>query len=95
MNLRAARNRGLRHQLDGAALEQHFDNGAVQIGAGETVRSIPASTVVWTAGVKPASALQYLAVQKVKGRLLTQSTLELPDWSGVYAVGDCAAIPDP
>jgi NADH dehydrogenase len=72
-----------------------FENGAVQLGAGDTALRIPASTVVWTAGVKPAAALQDLAVKKVKGRLLTHPTLELPDWPGVYAVGDCAAIPDP
>jgi NADH dehydrogenase len=72
-----------------------FENGAVQIGVGETVRNIPTSTVVWTAGVKPAMALQECAAKKVKGRLLTQPTLELPDWPGVYAVGDCAAVPDP
>jgi NADH dehydrogenase len=72
-----------------------FENGAVQIGPGETARSIPAETVVWTAGVKPANAVQGLPAKKVKGRLLTQPTLELPEWPGVYAVGDCAAIPDP
>jgi NADH:ubiquinone reductase (H+-translocating) len=72
-----------------------FKNGAVQIGSGDNVRSIPTSTVVWTAGVKPANAVQDLAAKKVKGRLLTLPTLELPEWPGVYAVGDCAAIPDP
>jgi NADH dehydrogenase len=72
-----------------------FENGAVQIGAGDTVRSIPASTVVWTAGAKPATVLQDLPARKVKGRLVTKPTLELPQWGGVYAVGDCAAIPDP
>ena len=72
-----------------------FENGAVQIGAGDASRSIPAGTVVWTAGVKPADAVQDLAAKKAKGRLLTLPTLELPGWPGVYAVGDCAAIPDP
>ncbi|HET8667916.1 MAG TPA: FAD-dependent oxidoreductase, partial [Terriglobales bacterium] len=72
-----------------------FENGAVQIGAGDASRSIPAGTVVWTAGVKPADAVQGLSAKKAKGHLLTLPTLELPDWTGVYAVGDCAAIPDP
>ncbi len=72
-----------------------FENGAVQIGAGEALRSIATSTVVWTAGVKPPSAVQNLSAKKVKGHLLTLATLQLPDWPGVYAVGDCAAIPDP
>jgi NADH dehydrogenase len=72
-----------------------FMNDAVQIGSDDTARSIPAGTVVWTAGVKPSDAVQDLAVEKAKGHLLTLPTLELPDWTGVYAVGDCAAIPDP
>jgi NADH:quinone reductase (non-electrogenic) len=72
-----------------------FEDGAVQIGAGDISRCVPAGTVVWTAGVKPSKAVQELAAKKAKGHLLTLPTLELPDWTGVYAVGDCAAIPDP
>ena len=72
-----------------------FVNGAVEIGDGRNTRRIPTSTLVWTAGIKPAPAVQDLAAAKVKGRLLTKPTLDLPDWPGVYAIGDCAAIPDP
>jgi NADH dehydrogenase len=72
-----------------------FENGAVRIGDGQNARSIATSTLVWTAGVMPAQAVQDLPSAKVKGRLRTRQTLDLPDWPGVYAVGDCAAIPDP
>jgi len=72
-----------------------FENGALQVGAGDTIHNISTSTVVWTAGVKPAAVVQNLAAKTAKGRLLTAPTLEVPGWPGVYAVGDCAAIPDP
>ena len=72
-----------------------FENGAVHIGQAEAARSIPTETVVWTAGVKTAEVLDGLPARKVKKRLLTEPTLELAEWPGVYAVGDCAAIPDP
>jgi NADH dehydrogenase len=71
-----------------------FENGAVQIG-GEGNRSIRTSTLVWTAGVMPADVLRTLDLKKIKGRVLTLPTMEVPSRPGVYAVGDCAAIPDP
>jgi NADH dehydrogenase len=55
---------------------------------------IPASTLVWTAGTLPNPLLSSLPCQKKCGRVLVSEFLQIPDWSGVWAVGDCAFVPD-
>src|SRR6185369_5503147 len=32
---------------------------------------------------------------KERGRIATNEYMEVPGWPGVWAVGDCASIPDP
>jgi NADH dehydrogenase len=56
--------------------------------------SIPTKTVVWTAGTAPNPLLASLPCTKERGRILTNQYLEVPDWPAVWALGDCAAIPD-
>jgi NADH dehydrogenase len=69
-----------------------YDDWVVKLSTGET---IPASTLVWTAGVTAAPAVAALAVEKIKGRLKVNEYLELAGYEGkVWAVGDSAAVPD-
>ena len=72
-----------------------YRDGAVMFEQDGAEHRIPTNTLVWTAGVKPSPVLATLPAQNVNGRLLTTPSLELPEWPGVYAVGDCAAIPHP
>jgi len=68
-----------------------YERGAVQLkGADE----IPACTLVWTAGLKAPSLLQALPCRQERGRLVTDEFMELPEWPGVWALGDCAAVPN-
>jgi NADH dehydrogenase len=55
---------------------------------------IKANTLVWTAGTSPNPLLHGLPCQKEKGRILVDENMEVPGWPGVWALGDCAAIPD-
>jgi NADH:ubiquinone reductase (H+-translocating) len=56
-------------------------------------RTIPACTLVWTAGTAPNPLLASLDVPKERGRVRTDACLRVAP--GVWAAGDCAAIPDP
>jgi NADH dehydrogenase len=56
---------------------------------------IPARTLVWTAGTAPNPLLATLPCEKQRGRLLANAYLEVEGWPGVWALGDCAVIPDP
>jgi NADH dehydrogenase len=63
----------------------------ITIEGGETM---PVGVFVWTAGVKPDKLIANLPFQKEKGRLLTDEFLQLPAAENIWAIGDCAAIPD-
>lgn len=56
---------------------------------------IPTSTVVWTAGASPNPLIAALPCKLIRGRIATDQYLEIPDWPGVWALGDCAASLDP
>jgi NADH dehydrogenase len=85
------RGRGIDVRL-GTRIEKAEAN-AVTLSGGEV---IPAATLVWTAGVVPHPSLRNLAVPlDERGRVVVDSHLRVSDRDGVYAVGDCAAVPDP
>jgi NADH:quinone reductase (non-electrogenic) len=56
--------------------------------------ALPTKTLVWTAGTSPNPLLEKLPCPKERGRLLVNECLEVPEWPGVWAVGDCALVPD-
>ena len=56
---------------------------------------IPARTLVWTAGVATNPLVASLPVPFTRGRITTTEFLEVPGYPGLWAVGDCASVPDP
>ena len=52
------------------------------------------NTLVWTAGTRPNSLLDALPCAKERGRVLVNEYLEVPEWPGIWAFGDCAVVPD-
>ncbi len=52
------------------------------------------NTLVWTAGTSPNPLLAGMPCVKERGRLVVNEYLELRDWPNVWALGDCAAIPN-
>lgn len=58
-------------------------------------REIHTHTLIWAGGVNPPSLLANLACAHDKGgRILANTYLEVPDYSGTYVLGDCAYITD-
>jgi NADH:ubiquinone reductase (H+-translocating) len=55
--------------------------------------SIPAATLIWTAGVKPSPVIAQLPCEKQRGRLLVSEYLAVTGIPGLWAAGDCAAVP--
>jgi NADH:quinone reductase (non-electrogenic) len=68
-----------------------YDGSVVKLNDG---RSIRAATLIWTAGVKPSAVIASLPVPKEKNRVLVNEDLTVPGATGLWAVGDCAAVPD-
>src|SRR5262249_692583 len=56
--------------------------------------TIPSNTVVWTAGPSPNPLLAALPCAKERGRVIVNAYMEVPEWPGVWALGDCALVPD-
>ncbi len=56
---------------------------------------IPCRTLVWTAGVRPGPVIQGLGLElDPRGAVRVESTLAVPGYPGVWALGDCAAVTD-
>src|SRR5215203_6368248 len=57
---------------------------------------LPTRTVVWTAGVAPQPILKELSLPlDERGRVPVDSHLRVQGMDSVWAIGDCAAAPDP
>lgn len=69
-----------------------LSQSAATLSGGET---IPTRTLVWTAGVKPSPAIAKLGLARdSSGRVPVDRTLRVAGLPGVWAIGDCAAVPD-
>ncbi|HEX4164375.1 MAG TPA: NAD(P)/FAD-dependent oxidoreductase [Bryobacteraceae bacterium] len=67
------------------------DEHAVELSDGSR---IPTNTVIWAAGTSPNRLFAALPCKLERGRIVTDKYLEVPDWPGVWALGDCAFITD-
>lgn len=64
---------------------------AVELNDG---RRIATRLVVWTAGTSPHALLATLPCPLDHGRVVVDETLRVTGWDGVWALGDCAVVPD-
>jgi NADH dehydrogenase len=60
----------------------------------EDGRRISSRLVVWTAGTSPHPLLHDLPCALDRGRIVVDATLAVPGRLGVWALGDCAVVPD-
>jgi NADH dehydrogenase len=68
------------------------DGDSATLSTGER---IPTRTMVWTAGVRPHPSLAHLSVPlDEKRRIPVDDRLAVSGMQGVWAIGDCAAVPD-
>jgi NADH dehydrogenase len=66
-------------------------DSSVELSSGEIIES---KALIWTAGTSPNPALASLPCMKEHGRLKVDNMLRVPGWPGVWALGDCALVPD-
>jgi NADH dehydrogenase len=69
-----------------------YDGSLITLSNGQ---SIAAATLIWTAGIKASPAIEALPCRKERGRLAVNEFLAVPEFPGLWAVGDCAAVPNP
>jgi NADH dehydrogenase len=57
---------------------------------------VPTRTLVWTAGVKPHPVVARFGLPlDERGRIVTDTSALVRGFDNVWAIGDCAAVPDP
>jgi NADH dehydrogenase len=70
---------------------QEVSEGMVCLSTGERIKT---NTLIWTAGTTPNPLLAQLPCRREGGRICVNEHFEVPEWPGVWAVGDCAFIRD-
>jgi NADH dehydrogenase len=69
-----------------------FDGQDVSLDDGTKIAT---RMLIWTAGVTPAPLVSSLPCANKQGRIVANECLQVPDWPGVWTLGDCALVPDP
>ena len=88
-----------RRILERRGVEVVTGDGVTQADAlGLTLQSgrrIESETIVWSAGVAPSPSVAHVALEKTKrGAIVTDPQMRASGTANVWALGDCAAIPD-
>ncbi|MBI3253858.1 MAG: NAD(P)/FAD-dependent oxidoreductase [Nitrosopumilales archaeon] len=60
----------------------------------KNIEAIQTKTLVWTAGVTPVDTIKNSIFKTEKGKIIVNEFLELPDFPGVFAIGDCCQTID-
>ena len=85
------RRRGIRICLKTSVSEVRPDT--VVLSTGE---ELPAYTLIWCAGIEPNPLVRQLGLPTgPKGHVLCERDLRVRGFDNVWAIGDCASIPDP
>jgi NADH dehydrogenase len=87
-------------ELRGRGIEIHTGVSIERVGDRSLTlsdgRSIPARTVVWTAGVRPHPVIAQMGLPLAEGgRVAVDRTMRVDGHANVWAIGDAAAVPDP
>jgi NADH:ubiquinone reductase (H+-translocating) len=67
------------------------DDRGVHLDSGDF---LPAGTVICTIGTAPNPLVASLPLPKERGRIATAADMSVPGHEGVWALGDCAAVPN-
>jgi NADH dehydrogenase len=86
---RVLRHRGVEVRT-GQSVAEALD-GYVQLSTGEKV---PTRSLIWCVGVRPDPLVSDLNLETNRGRLVVDEFMSVPGAPGIYACGDCAAVPD-
>lgn len=67
-------------------------DGEVRLADGRTLAT---RTLIWSAGVRPSPLLANLALDRDRGgRIIVDRTMRVPGHDAVWALGDCAHVPN-
>ena len=88
--------RGLEIKLKSAVTS--FDGSEVKIkklNGNDSSEAIQTKTLIWTAGVTPVNIIKRSTFKMDHGKIIVNDFLEVPNFLGVFAIGDCANFLNP
>jgi len=59
------------------------------------IEAVQTRTMIWTAGVTPVNTIKRSMFKTERGKIIVNDFLEVSDFPGVFAIGDCALFIDP
>lgn len=77
-----------------ARVERVRDNGVVLCSEGDLERVLGAGTIVNTIGTSPNPLIEALDLPRDRGRIRVAGDMSVPGLDGVWALGDCAMVPN-
>jgi NADH dehydrogenase len=85
-------------QLSARGVEIHANTKVASVTPREITLSdgmrVPCFTLVWTAGTAPSPTLARIDLPKERGKIVVAPTLGVPGHPEIWALGDCALVPD-
>lgn len=64
-------------------------------GEDEKIDAIRTKTLIWTAGVTPVNTIKRSLFKTERGMIIVNEYLQVQDFPGVFAIGDCALFINP
>jgi len=61
----------------------------------DEIEAVQTRTMIWTAGVTPVNTIKRSMFKTERGKIIVNDFLEVSDFPGVFAIGDCALFIDP
>ncbi|MEV4673933.1 MULTISPECIES: NAD(P)/FAD-dependent oxidoreductase [Actinomadura] len=86
---RVLRERGVEVRMGMSVREATLDGAWLTDGV-----FVPSRSLVWCVGVRPDPVVKGLGLETMKGRLVVNEYLHVPNRPEIYACGDAAAVPD-
>src|SRR5260370_37640946 len=68
-----------------------YDGKELTLNNGTTITT---RLLIWTAGITPSPLLSGLPCAIQRGHVVANDCLQVPDWPGVWTLGDGALVPD-
>jgi NADH dehydrogenase len=68
-----------------------YDGKEVVLGDGTRIAT---NLIIWAAGITPVPILANLPCAQSRGHVVANEYLQVPSWPGLWALGDCAEVPD-
>lgn len=93
---RQLQRRGVEIMLNTLVTGAGVDYVEVKEQGGANSHRIPARTVVWAGGVKPSPTIDTSGLELGRhGGIVVDGCCRVPGYPGVWALGDCAEVPQP